>query len=351
MAKERGSTSGKYESGQGRLTRGWRRCLGLLVCLWVAMALVAATGGTAAAQGSADPGPAGAQDLRIQQMRVQVLPEFDDPRVLVIVQGRLDAPDTAFPLPITFRLPQGAQINQMATISMGGDMDGGGTVAQQFDTRPEADDPRWQLVTYELDNGHFFYEYYYDPIAGDADKTFTFVLNSLHPIDDLLVEVQQPATAENMSLSPAPIGTRLDQTFGLTYHQLDAGSLAAGQETSFAVGYTKTDPAPSLSWNQVMAIQDAAPPSAPPQPVEASARPASTRIPTEALTLLGGILLASVVAIAWRRRRAASAPLAQTTIDSQARFCRMCGTALKANACFCHFCGTPVQVEMGKACV
>ena len=31
------------------------------------------------------------EDVRIQQMRVQVMPEFDDPRVLVMVQGRVVA--------------------------------------------------------------------------------------------------------------------------------------------------------------------------------------------------------------------------------------------------------------------
>ena len=43
------------------------------------------------------------EDVRIQQMRVQVMPEFDDPRVLVIVQGRLAVSPDDLPVMITFR--------------------------------------------------------------------------------------------------------------------------------------------------------------------------------------------------------------------------------------------------------
>src|SRR5687768_11424218 len=67
-----------------------------LAVFLVALLLV----GSATAQ-EATP-PAG-DTLAIQRLRVQVMPEFDDPRVLVIVQGRLEA--TTLPRTLTLRVP------------------------------------------------------------------------------------------------------------------------------------------------------------------------------------------------------------------------------------------------------
>jgi hypothetical protein len=137
-------------------------------------------------------------DLRIQQMRVQVMPEFDDPRVLVIVQGRLNAAESTFPRPVTFLLPADAQINQMASM----DVTTGQTNPLAYETLPYPADPRWTAVTYTLDNAHFFYEFYYDPLQGETDKQFTYAQATPLPIDDLLVELQEPRTAVDFTLEP-----------------------------------------------------------------------------------------------------------------------------------------------------
>ena len=42
----------------------------------------------------------------IQQLRVQVMPEFDDPRVLVIVQGRLNVTEAELPVTLTVAVPR-----------------------------------------------------------------------------------------------------------------------------------------------------------------------------------------------------------------------------------------------------
>ena len=95
------------------------------MCLCVAVLWALAGAGRVAAQepGAPAEAPVGTE-LQIQQMRIQIMPEFDDPRVLVIVQGRLAAPAVDLSQPITFRLPRSAQINQMATMNMntGGDL-------------------------------------------------------------------------------------------------------------------------------------------------------------------------------------------------------------------------------------
>lgn len=302
--------------------------LGLLLCL---LALWPTVTGPVFAQ---EPGRA--DDLRIQQLRIQVMPEFDDPRVLVIVQGRLYVAADDFPVTVTFRLPQGAQINQMASVNM----DSAGTIMLPYEAQPDPDDARWQLVTYSLDGAHFFYEYYYDPIVGDVDKAFTYTLSSLQPVDDVSVEIQQPKAAEDFSTSPQAAASRLDQNLRLYYHQVGLGALGAGEETSISVNYTKADPNPSLTWEQVMALQEG---KRPPETTGPTKAPSSgLQIPTEVFVFAGGALVLLLGAFVGYRLRMGDAPADEAGENDPDRFCRTCGTALKADAIYCHHCGARV---------
>lgn len=267
-----------------------------------------------------------ADDNSIQRLRVQVMPEFDDPRVLVIVQGRLAA--TTFPRPITFRLPAGAQINQLALM----DVTNGGTIPQAYDLAADPVDPRWSLVTYTLENAHFFYEYYYDPLAAGADKAFTFTYSSVQPVAELVVEVQQPRTAEGFSLEPVATTSYTDATYGLTYHSLAAVPLAAGEQAAVTIGYHKADPAPSLSREETMALQGGLPAEATTIPTNTTSQQTAAPISTSWLLALAVFVLISLGGFAWYRTRPVAA-------GGPANFCTQCGAALRPAAKFCHSCG------------
>jgi hypothetical protein len=265
------------------------------------------------------------------------MPEFDDPRVLVIVQGRLATPSADLPLPITFRLPRGAQINQMATLNMST----GGTNPQPYDVQADPDDPRWVLVTYTLDNAHFFYEYYDDSPVGELDKQFAYTFHSLQQVDDLLLEVQQPRGSTDFALDMLPSGIHLDQALNLAFHQIRVGTLAAGQEISVGVSYTTGNPAPSSSGAEPL-----------PQPVEKrmSARPVfdSARLPKNAvmswiLVLMANAVLIMAGAFVWHRRRLAKIPALAVC---GAPVCPRCGTVFRPEASFCHHCGASFKAAL-----
>jgi hypothetical protein len=317
--------------------------------------------------------------VRIQQLRVQVMPEFDDPRVLVIVQGRLAIEPTALPTSLTVRIPRGAQINQMAEM----DMSTGATIAKAYDAQPDPVDERWTLVTYELTNAHIFYEFYYTPIEGSPDKVFRYAFSTLQVADDVLLEVQQPRTATNFSLEPPATVARFDEKLELTYHQFNLGALPAGEVTEVVVKYTKTDPEPSISREQLMAMQmgPVVPETSAPDMGNAET-PAS--LPTWLLVLMGGAILVGVGRYVWVNQtghggarpvvpaqslivpqleivpQSEMVPQPQSDIQAspepevplepkivaqsqegkvQGGFCTQCGTALKPGARFCHFCG------------
>jgi hypothetical protein len=273
------------------------------------------------------------------------MPEFDDPRVLVIVQGRLAVSPNDLPVTIAFRLPRGAQINQMAAVNM----QSAGTTMLPYETQPDPIDARWQLVTYTLDGAHFFYEYYYDPIVGDVDKAFTYTLNSYHPVDDASVEIQEPKAAEQFSTSPQPSASRLDQNLRLNYHQILLGALQPAQESSIIVNYSKTDPNPSLTWKQVMALQQGKrPPASTPVQVSSGLQiPTQVlvfglRIPAEVFVFVGGALLLLVGSFVGYRLRLGEATADMPDEHEPHLFCRTCGTTLKADASYCHQCGAMV---------
>ena len=305
--------------------RTWLRLwlVASLLALWPAFA-----GRAVSAQESVRP-----EDLRIQQMRVQVMPEFDDPRVLVMVQGRAIAYEHQYPVTITFRVPAGAQINQMATVNM----DSAGATMEEYEARPDPEDGRWQLVSYKLGGAHFFYEYYYDPIVGEREKTFSYVLSSYHPVEDVTVEIQEPKGAEDFRTMPEAVSSRVDETLRLAYHGIEVGALKAGEEASVVVNYTKAGAEPSLTWEQVMALQEG---KRPPSTTGSGAESTGFSMRTEMMVFVGGALLIFVgVFVGYRLR------LGDVTEDGAGEgqpeaYCRMCGTGLKAEASYCHQCGT-----------
>lgn len=303
------------------------------LCLALFLALLLALWTPLAARPALAQEPANPADLRIQQLSVQVMPEFDDPRVLVIVQGRVAAAD--FPVTITFRLPNNAQINQMATVNMA---TAGATTTAAYQTQPDPTDARWQLVSYSLDGAHFFYEYYYDPIIGSVDKEFTYTLSSYHAVEEASIEIQQPATADEFRTVPAAASTRLDDNLRLYYHRLEVGALDAGQEVSIGVSYHKSDPDPSLTWEQVMALQEGK------RPPEAAVTASGSEfpIPLEIAVFVGGALLVLAGAFVGYRLRLSDAAADKSAGDPAGPACRLCGTALKPDASFCHHCGAMV---------
>ena len=361
-------------SRRNRLSSYW------LLFLFVS-ALVLLGGGYRPVQAQA-PAPAATE---IQQLRVQVMPEFDDPRVLVIVQGRLNVTEAELPVTLTVAVPRAAQINQMAVMNLGT-----GLMEQQtYEALPDPDSSDWSLVSYELDGAHFFYEYYYDPFAGGDEKAFSYAFRTIHPVGaDLLIEVLEPRDAADFTLTPPSTVSRFDELFELTYHQFNVGGLPAGERYPIDISYVRTETAPSVSRQELAAAQ----PSTGELPalatggldvgLEATA-PAAVPAQTNWLAanwvpiLFFVGLTAAVAAYIWSRRQATAGPgwfsadgrpasmgcpACHQALRQDARFCDECGAEIKrpaaavtfateacpacagellADAAFCHHCGEP----------
>ncbi len=249
----------------------------------------------------------------IQRLSIQLMPEFDDPRLLVVVQGRLPD-DVTLPQTLTFRIPRGAQVNQMAVI----DMSNGRPAAQPYEVSDDPVDPRWSLATYRVNGNHFFFEYYVNAIGTEANRRFTFTFSAVQTIHDLALEVQRPRLAEEFATEPPAQGERLG-SFGLSFYQLAHTALETGQETAVTVQYRKTDPTPSVPRQKSNS-----------NPVTAVAPGNLT--PLWLTAALAIVALSGLAGFSWWRRK--PAPGTRTS------FCPQCGARQRLGARYCHACGT-----------
>jgi hypothetical protein len=265
------------------------------------------------------------------------MPEFDDPRVLVIVQGKLALTAEALPHEVAFRMPQGAQVNQMASL----DMLDGTITAHPYQTQPDPEHEGWTLVSYHVENTHFFYEYYYDPLEGDVEKTFDFTLFPLYPIGDVQIVVQQPRQATYFEIDREPTAIQAGDALGFTHYRFNLGAMQQEERTTLTIHYTKTDPQPSLTQEDLLAMQmEMGTGRADEMAMQtASSSAAETMSPSKATFPLLGLLVLIIALGLYRYGRSTARSSRVKEEIAPLGYCPHCGVALKPNARFCHGCG------------
>ena len=330
---------------------GWR----MLVALLLAVGLGLAKAPLVSARLIVEPAQTGGvkQDIepqdpaRILQLRLQVMPEFDDPRLLVIGQGRLAGGQANAPWHLSFWIPEQAQVN-LITGMISAEVE---AVSQPYKLQADPQRPGWALLSSEFDSPHFFFEYYYaglgsDPTRPDG-KSFDFVFSSPNPVESLSIELQQPRGASNFTSEPPTSSTRQDDRYALTYHILETGPLEAGQAYAVRVSYTRTDPNPSI----VRQAPAEVPASMVIPPAEVSTPPTQRGLGSSAYWVMGGVFLllgvsAAVAAIVPRRRYRVELALrlADAPEDLEHR-CPVCGQVRRLRAMYCHRCGSRLNRE------
>lgn len=298
-------------------------CIGICMAavVWLLPMRPAATAVFAAAQ----------TETRIARMQVDIWPEYDDPRVLVIYSGELEA-DVDVPRPFSFLIPRGAQIHMAGAIG-----ENGGHLHAQFETLPKGD--ALTQVSYTLQSKKFYMEFYYDPFTGGENKEFRYPLVSPFPIAALSVLVQQPLQARAFRTSPSAVNVVQDEK-GFSYHRLPFGKVAANEERSVAVSYVKEENKPSIS-------------------KAGSGAPGGSKAMRNIL-IIGAVLLVGVIGYsvvanskskraapqrAGARRAANRRPKAgQPVQPGEFKYCTECGTQMQRGDKFCPSCGTKAAI-------
>src|SRR5215813_3225845 len=182
-----------------------------------------------------------AADLAMARLRLSIWPEYDDPRVLILLRGEM-TPRQAFPASITLPIPKGAEIIGAGMISEQNEL-----LLHPHQVLPGDTQDTLQL---NLPVPRFFVEFYYNPFTTSGpEKRFVYPAPTTYPIQLFEVDIQQPLKATAFTLTPAPMEHMTDNQ-GFTYHKFTYRDVGKGQSQTFTIAYTKTVATPSVSKQQ-----------------------------------------------------------------------------------------------------
>ena len=282
---------------------------------------------------------------QIQNLSVEIWPEFDRPETLVIYRAALN-PNTSLPAEVTFQLP--GYIDSMHAIAV---EQNGGLVdvpAEATEMRREGDD---LFLTFTTPVPNIQFEYY-DPtiLTKDGDtRNLAYVFVAPYDVETAVIQMQQPAQATDFKLTPAADNSFVGRD-GLSYHNIELSSLDSGDTVEVTAGYSR--PTDELSVEQIT-LNAPVPAQADPV-VPTTASPSTQPINWGYIMIGGGVALLLAVGGYWwwsqrqgedepQRRPARSARQRKSKASSQAGasggYCYRCGAALRSDAQFCHQCG------------
>lgn len=290
--------------------------------------------------------PAQAQDkVQIGTLEIALWPEYDQPSVLVIY--RLTLSDAVIlPKQLALRIPASAgRPHAVAVREPSGQL-----VNLEYDL---TSDGTWITLKMIANFPELQIEYY-DPglLKEGAQRTFTFEWSGDYAVERCFVEVQQPLSAERLTISPGPVASNVAAD-GLVYFTKEVGALSAGQTFKIEVSYQKDNDNLSISALQVQ-------PSAP-LTTESSWQDRMLGALPWLLGIGGVLLIAGGVFWYWqsgrqprppRRRRGRAQRVSAVEAEASspgsgvsAVYCHQCGKRAAEGDRYCRSCGTRLRVE------
>ncbi|HJX13794.1 MAG TPA: zinc ribbon domain-containing protein [Dehalococcoidales bacterium] len=266
----------------------------------------------------------GEEPTGFQNVWLKIYPEYDDPRLLVMMQGKIEG--VTAPAKVRFLVPAAAEMYSA------GSMDAQGVYSGGPPDRKASDIPGWDEISYTVKTDTFRVEYYDPIILGNPEKSISYEFRWLYPISGLDVYFQEPRRAADFTVSPPGRAISFEGFNAIHYSY---GGLDDEPPLRFDITYTRSDRRPSLE------ITDGG----------------GTMSSTAAI-VAGVILVIVVVGFFWFRRKpapraradrrratrstAAPRPASRPAPGPgqvKARFCTGCGQPVESNARFCAHCG------------
>ncbi len=195
----------------------------------------------------------------VKRLHVALWPEYDQPSVLVIVSLRLAH---GVPLPATIHLPLPQLVGKPSAVAKRGA--GGALVVLDYKLQTKKGVSEVVLST---DTPELQIEYSIDLPIDEGERHFTLDWPVYATIEQLAVEMQQPAGATDLAMWPRPTLRRTDER-GLTYYGAELGKVAPPEVHQIQFRYRKADQALSIARPPPAAAPQVeagppAPPSAP----------------------------------------------------------------------------------------
>lgn len=285
-----------------------------------------------------------AQDpITFSSMFIEIWPEYDKPSVLVIYQITLNSA-TTFPATISLRIPTAAG-NPNAVAERQAD---GSLFSINYTRQVDGD---WATITFATAASAIQVEYYDPELTKDGNaRHFVYTWPGDYAISQLTIQVQQPAGATDMLISPS-LGAGVTGKDNLIYYTQDIGAISAGQTIQITIDYQKSSAALSA---ETLPVE----PSAPVPQSSTADLNISAWLPW-ILGILGAGLIIGGIVWFWRsgrqrpdrqirRRRSKVDPVESETdaaSDEDAIYCSQCGKRASPGDQFCRSCGTPIRTK------
>lgn len=272
-------------------------------------------------------------NIQLDSVMLYLLPEFNQPFVLVIHEITLD---TSIPMPqeLIFEVPPDAKIVNVINYTLGG--------------RPaelsyqEAQIGNWKDLQITANTHRIRIEYQDPNLVRQGDqRTFEFQWLSLYPVTAFSVTVRQPLGVSPI-LSEPPLDELEDSDDDIQYYSADFGAIPAGELFNLTLEYTRATSdlgVPALSVQPAVPIDDSAP----------------GRTPSPAMVVLW-LLVASVavtiivglyywwfqVNVSDQSERFVQG-VGIMNPEKQVYFCHECGMRAKLGDHFCSNCGSELR--------
>lgn len=287
--------------------------------------------------------------LEIDQLQVDIWPEFDRPQVLVIYHIVISANST-LPAQVSFRIPK--EVNSPYNVAMK-DVDGM-LYNVKYDQVVEGN---WLKISFTAASTELQLEYYDPRLTIDGtNRQFVYQWPGDYRVLNMNIRIQQPFNAAGMQLTKGSlkIANSALGDDGLTYYSVPIdGAIEAGTTFDVPFSYSKPDTILSSSQAPVQAVKTST----------GSATLGSSLMPSNNVLLIGlavGAVLMLIgfiwylnqrrlmasIAMTNNRRRHGNMPKTRDDLPvntSESIYCHQCGKKAAPQDAFCRSCGTRLR--------
>jgi hypothetical protein len=263
------------------------------------------------------PAKAQAETRRLDELKIDLWPEYDRPSALVMYRFRLKA-GVDLSLPVAIPVP--AHVGEPHAVAWKNDR--GSLIVAQFSRRTEGDR---QLVLARLGSREGQLEFYADIEIADRKRSFRFAWPGGVDLGSLSFQIQRPLGASGLRVFPAPSREWVGED-GLSYALVELGPQGASATPAIEIAYEK----------EGTALSAPAPP-----PAFAAATPKASPMPWWVIAA-GGVVLGFLVAATLYARQAAKEPQPNPRSPADTHrpiYCPECGTKGLGTDTFCMSCG------------